>query len=168
MTDFMKPNTDLALAHPLLRIRWQTLAKELAAAGLRTIIVECFRSDERQAWLYGQGRTPAELEAVGVDPLFARAGDRVTNAYSAALSAHGWRDDWGQPASCALDLVPVGKDGKPWTADDPWGAFVEAVANSKSGLRHFSKQGKPPWDKPHVQLREWNDAQHRLVILPNG
>ena len=102
---------------------------------------------------------------MGIDPSLARPGDRVTNAYAAALSAHGYRGDDGIPASCALDLVPLGADEKPWTKDDPWDDFVKVVAevSDSTRLRHFHKQGKPVWDKPHVQLQEWDDSLHRLV-----
>lgn len=166
MIDPTKPSVDFGLAHPLLKVRWPLLARELASGKLATLVVEVFRHDKRQAWLFGQGRTADELAQVGVDPLFARPGARVTNAYSAALSAHGWRDERGRPASCAVDVVPVGADGKPWTVDDPWDEFVERLAGLswKVGLRHFAKPGKPPWDKPHLQLVEWSDKLHRLVL----
>lgn len=164
--DPAKPNTDFSLAHPLLQTRWSVLVGELLRLGMKVQVVECFRYDLRQAWLYGQGRSAEQLEQVGVDPLFARPGAIVTNAYSAALSAHGWRLENGKPASCALDVVPVGKDGKAWTKDDPWDEFVELVASlsPKVGLRHFSKPGKGVWDKPHLQLTEWSDKLHRLVL----
>lgn len=168
MNPLALPNTDFTLAHSLLRQRWPVLVTELLrrTPPLPLRVIEVFRSDRRQAWLYGQGRTVAQLRAVDLDPGFARPGPIVTNAYSAALSAHGWRLADGTPASCALDVVPVGADGQPWTRDDPWEEFVAAVraVGDKIGLRHFSKPGKPPWDKPHLQLVEWNDRLHRLVL----
>jgi hypothetical protein len=129
------------------------------------MVWEVYRSDERQAWLYGQGRTALDLEAVGLDPALARPGERVTNAWSAKLSAHGWTEA-GLPAAAAFDLMPLGPDGQAWTADDPWDEFVRVVAEQaeKVGLRHFAKPGKPPWDRPHVQLSEWSDMEHRLVL----
>lgn len=166
MADLSKPDRDLMKAHPLLRERWARLGGILLAAGIKTMIWEVYRSDERQAWLYGQGRTADDLKAVGLDPALARAGDKVTNAYSSALSAHGWRMPDGSPASAAFDLVPLGDDEKPWTPDDPWDSFVATVAQHAklTGLRHFAKPGKPPWDKPHVQLQEWDDKLHRLLV----
>lgn len=164
--DPSKPNRDMKLAHPLLANRWIALQAELAVADLPILLWECFRYDARQAWLYGQGRKAPVLKKVGVDPSYARAGPIVTNAWSAALSAHGWRLNNGAPASCAIDIVPLGPDGRPWTQDDPWDQLVEVVAklSAKVGLRHFSKPGKPPWDKPHLQLVEWSDSLHRLVL----
>ena len=160
------PDRDWTKAHPLLVRRWGQLGGVLFARIGKTMVNEIYRADARQAWLYGQGRTAAELQAVGLDPMLARPGPRVTNAWSAKLSAHGHQLDDGTPASCALDLVPLGADDKPWSADDPWDELVRVVAeeSAKVGLRHFHKPGKAPTDTPHVQLVEWNDALHRLIL----
>ena len=160
------PDRDLTKAHPLLRQRWAQLGGILLARGFKTIIWECFRSEERQAWLYGQGRTATELVAVGLDPSLARPGEIVTHAYHATLSAHGWRLPDGLPAAAALDLVPLGPSDRSWGPDAPWASFtalVEAVAPA-TGLRHFRKAGKIT-DAPHVELYpEWSNASHRLTV----
>lgn len=160
-----KPDRDPNNWHPLLLKRWPFFAGTLYQRVGKVMVNEGWRSDSRQAWLYGQGRSPEELRAVGLDPTLSRPGPKVTNAWSARLSAHGWMEN-DKPAACALDLVPLGTDDKPWSPDDPWDDFVRVVAElaPKSGLRHFSKPGKPPWDKPHVQLVEWSDGLHRLVL----
>jgi hypothetical protein len=164
MTDVTRANTDRALWHPLLVTRWAVLDLKLAAAGIPCRVVEGYRSDERQAWLYAQGRT--------------RPGLIVTNAASAKLSAHGYMckqvvaADGSTilvPGACALDIVPIGADGKPWTADDDWPRFVAMTTDAGSvgwniGLIHFHAPGKQVWDKPHLQLREWSDSSHDLVI----
>lgn len=161
------PDRDPAKWHPLLRERWALMGDHLYQRVGKTIVNEGYRADIRQAWLYGAGRTAEMLLAVGVPGEFARPNEeKVTNAWSAKLSAHGWELDDGTPASCALDLVPLGADDKPWTKDDPWDDFVRVVAElaPKCKLVHFSKPGKKPWDKPHVQLVEWSDGLHRLVL----
>lgn len=162
------PDRDLTKAHPLLRERWAQLGGRLYQRSGKVMIWECYRSDDRQAWLYGQGRTPGELAAKGLLPTLAQPDKpRVTNAWSAKLSAHGWTLDDDTPASCALDLVPLGPDDQPWSKDDPWDEFIAVVAEFAplTGLKHFAKPGKKPWDGPHVQLwPEWSDALHRLVL----
>lgn len=160
------PDRDLTKAHPLLIQRWGLLGGILFAKVGKVAIWEVYRPDARQAWLYGQGRTPDDLRAVGLDPALSRHGEKVTNAWSAKLSAHGWTLDDGTPAAAALDCDPLGEDEKPWTADDPWDDLVRVVAEEapKVGLRHFHKPGKAPTDKPHIQLSEWSDALHRLVL----
>lgn len=171
MSDITRPDRDLSKAHPLLQERWPLVRARLAGLGFAVIVEEVYRPDARQAWLYGQGRTPEQLMAKGLDPTLARAGAVVTNAWSAKTSAHGYvlplcTEDFpeGVPAACALDVVPLGDDGAPWTADDPWDAFVSAMVGigAECGLVHFHAPGKAVWDRPHLQLAQWNDATHTL------
>jgi len=176
---------DLKKGHPLLVQRWTALQPALEQKlGCPVIVWECYRSDQRQGWLYGQGRNHKHMIAKGLDPSWARPGLVVTNAWSAKTSAHGhlsphgehvfpavraaWPD--GVPASCALDVVPLGADGRPWTTDDPWTAFsalsdepLDALVK-QYGLIHFRAPGKQVWDKPHLQLMEWDDALHALRV----
>lgn len=169
------PDRDLKKGHPLLQERWPRLLAELERE-LRTsfLVNEVFRPNIRQQWLYGQGRTIEQCQVKGVPERFARAGDIVTNAWSAAVGAHGWLEAGDPPtlrtpASCALDVVPLGSDGKPWSKDDPWDAFVALTTEPGSvgyriGLVHFHSAGKAVSDKPHLQLVEWSDAEHRLIL----
>lgn len=147
--------TDLKTGHPLLQERWPPLSDELETLLQGKIrVVEVYRYDARQKWLYAQGRT--------------RKGNIVTNAKSCLTSAHGWtreiRKGVHVPAAAALDVVPLGNDMLPWTKDDPWIEFVEMIKDLVPvyGLRHFAKPGKQPWDKPHLQLLEWSDIDHKL------
>lgn len=153
------PDRDLYKGHQLLQQRLPAFIAEAQSMGYKLVIIEIFRPEERQQWLYGQGRTPAQCSVKGVPVDYARPGAVVTNAWSAKTSAHGY-EEAGLPASCAADLVPTGADGKPWTTDDDWTAYLgvlEPIAN-KHGLRHFHAPGKAVWDKPHIQLVEWNDS----------
>jgi hypothetical protein len=143
--------------------------------GIVLVVNEVYRPEPRQQWLYGAGR-PAELLLSRNIPIeWARPTEPiVTNAWSAATSAHGYTlvpPYTGEtppallPAACALDVVPVGADGRPWTVDDRWDEFVQRVAEigSRIGLIHFHAPGKAVWDKPHLQLVEWSDTQHTLL-----
>ncbi len=162
------PNRDLATAHPLLQQRWAAMEMKLQANGIRVLVIEVWRSNLRQQWLFGAGRTAEELAKAGVSGAFARPQlAKVTNAWSAKTSAHGWTIG-SRPASCAIDLDPVGADGKPYTADDPWDAFVaitEAAA-AECGLRHFRDSNGRISDRPHLQLQEYSDLHHRLILSP--
>lgn len=154
-----RPDRDMGKAHLLVQRRWPRLKHLLAEQGITTDINEVYRAELRQQWLYAQGRTIEQCQAKGIDGRFARDGKIVTNAWSAKKSAHGWTEG-GVPASCALDVVPVGSDGKPWTADDRWDDFVSLVAvlGAQVGLVHFHAPGKAVTDRPHVQLSEWRDG----------
>jgi hypothetical protein len=170
-TDLGRPIRDLRTAHPLVQTRWANLKLVLEGAGFPTIENEVWRPNERQQWLWAQGRTADQCRRQGVPVKYARDGNIVTNSWSAKNSAHGWTTNLGggklAPAACALDVVPVGTDGKPWTKDDPWQewlAFVDRPEVAALGLVHFAKPGKKPWDLPHLQLREWSDKEKRLIL----
>ena len=159
---------DLLKGHGLLQQRAPRFEAGATAAGFKLVRTEVYRSDARQRWLYGQGRTAAELATLGFDPAFAQPEKpKVTNAPTASKSAHGWKLPDGTPASCAADYALFGADGKLWTADDPWDAFIAwCLKNEQSyGLRHFGPPARPVSDRPHLQLwPEWSDAQHKLIL----
>lgn len=169
--DYRVADPDLSKGHPLLQERWPLLKARLERDGFRMIEIEVYRPELRQQWLYGAGRTVGQLQAKGISFAFARPkADRVTNAWSATVSAHGVvvRGPGGVwiPAAAALDVDPVGEDGRPWTADDPWDAWLAALAGygPSVGLVHFKSQGKVS-DRPHLQLfPEWSDQDHRLHL----
>lgn len=158
-----RADPDLSKGHGLLKLRWPKLDARLRKAGLECQVIEVYRPDARQQWLFGQGRTGEQLEARGIDPRFARPGAIVTDAWSALTSAHGWTEG-GNPAAAAMDIDPVGLDGRPWTADDQWDPMVSLVAScaALSGLVHFMTRGKVT-DRPHLQLVEWSDRLHTMT-----
>lgn len=159
---------DLGKGHPLLRERLPAFLAEFARRGIELMIGEIARSDQRQGWLWCQGRPLVDVVARGFPKEWARRGGIVTNAWSAKLSAHGFTIN-GVPAACGTDLIPVGADRKPWTADDRWSDFVALSddmndVGGQLGLIHFHAPGKAVWDRPHVQCIEWSDAKHGMVI----
>ena len=167
------PNRDIKTAHKLVQERWAILEPCLHESGFNMLLNEVWRSDLRQQWLWAQGRTALECKRYGVPVKFAREGKVVTNSWSARNSAHGWMVSGGigklVPAACAIDVVPLGLDGKPWTKDDQWDswyAFMSRPDIKAVGLVHFSKPGKKPWDLPHLQLVEWSDKVKKLILPP--
>lgn len=166
-SDITRADTDLRRGHPLLRERWARLERLLREEhGMACRVIEVYRPEGRQRWLYGAGRTAQDLIQKGIDAAYARPSEpRVTNAWSAATSAHGWMEH-GEPAAAALDVCPVGRDGRPYTADDPWDEFVRLIAalGPGIGLVHFHGK-KGVWDRPHLELYpEWSNREHRLVL----
>lgn len=156
---------DPAHLHPVLRRRWQITQDVLSREfGLPTLMTEGFRSNARQAWLWAQGRTAEACQAKGIDPTWARPGGILTNAWSSKVSAHGWVFN-GEPMAAAVDVVPLGTDGKPYTNDDPWDHFLAVCTREagRFGLVHFTSHGVIT-DRPHLQLAEWSDADHTLHL----
>lgn len=169
--DFSRADPDLEKAHPLLRERWRWFVVRLEKLGFKMQVIEVYRPELRQQWLYGQGRTVGQLQIHGISFAFARPKLKIiTNAWSARVSAHGTtRTENGMvlPAAAALDVVPVGLDNRAWTADDPWDPFVVALAaeGPAFGLVHFHNRHKEVTDRPHLQLwPEWSDVTHQLTL----
>lgn len=165
--DFTLASTDLALGHVLVQARWPVLSEFLLNRyGWVMRVIEVYRPELRQQWLYGSGRTVGKLSEYGISARFARpALPVVTNAWTARVSAHGHLEGI-IPAAAALDVVPLGADGRPWTRDDPWTPFVAALARDGAahGLIHFHAPGKQVWDRPHLQLIEWSDVSFNLAL----
>lgn len=170
--DFSKADVDHAKGHPLLIERWTWLQKRLREKhGLVVLEVEIYRPELRQQWLYGSGRTVPQLQQHGISSAFAQPHLKiVTGAWSARVSAHGCtrlKDGLVVPAAAAIDVCPVGDDGKKWTADDRWDAFLAAlvIEGADIGLVHFHNAKKQITDRPHLQLYpEWSDATHTLTV----
>ena len=170
MSDITHADPDLGLGHSLLQQRLPPWEQAAAAAGYRVQRVEVYRPDARQAWLYGQGRTPEALVAVGLDPALARAGAIVTNAWSAKTSAHGYVLADGTPAAAGADYCVLDGLGRLWAADADWAGFMAwCLANEQTyAIRHFGPPLHPVTDRPHVQLVEWSDSWHDLTRLERG
>lgn len=173
--DYTRADRDLGKGHPVLQQRWTALKGRLLTEGYPMWENEVYRPELRQQWLWGAGRSVNDVVAKGLPHSFARPLERrVTNAWSARLSAHGCTrtiliEDGEEkivPAAAAMDLVPVGKDEKPWTPDDEWTPFVVLLATvgPEYGLVHFHAPGKEVSDKPHLQLVEWSDRDHTLHL----
>ena len=59
---------DLARLHPRMREAVQGLLQQFAAEGLPFRVFEAWRTPERQAWLYAQGRTRPGSKVTGAEP----------------------------------------------------------------------------------------------------
>lgn len=137
-----KADRDLGKAHPLLRARVEKLLAFMELIGHPVFITECWRSRDRQAWLYAQGRT--------------RPGDIVTNAPPGA-SKHEYMKDNG-PCALACDLAfdCAGQTTvKPWDDAHPWGVLIMA-AEELFQLQSLAKWGEKKrrfaGDRPHVEI----------------
>lgn len=170
--DVSRSVRDLTTGHPELQRRWAALKAWLLAHGFADGIleIEVYRYEARQQWCFGASRVADVIVRYGCPARYARPNDPwLTNAYSAATSAHGVtrRDPVTGlivPASAAIDCAPVGPDGRPFTKDDPWPEFVAAVKTANLGLRHFTDARGHVKDQDHLQLDEWSDSLHRLRL----
>jgi hypothetical protein len=124
MTDPTIINRNLSELAPAFRAAVEAALAECHARGLDAFVFEARRTNERQAWLYQQGRT--------------RGGVIVTQAQSSLYSWHGY--------GLAVDVISRSKE---WDAPESWWDAVAAIFE-----RHGCTAGrrwKSP-DSPHMQF----------------
>ena len=145
MTRIVVPaNTNLADLAPVVRVRVELVFAGMAAAGLAAIQFDTLRSDDRQAFLFGKGRTEAEVTAVGLDPSWAwpdSPDGRVTKAAHGNTSWHRY--------GVACDIVE--NDKSPWSAAQTFWNTLGTLARAN----YLTWGGD--WrmlDLPHTQARE--------------
>ncbi|MCR5345903.1 MAG: M15 family metallopeptidase [Lachnospiraceae bacterium] len=114
--------------------------EDLRKQGVAPLIVETYRTKERQMWLYGQGRTAKQLAAKGVPAEYAHSGAIVTQTLN---SIH--------KTGCAIDIIPVRNGKAIWDAND---------ADTKKIIATMTKYGfeaganwKSFKDSPHYQIK---------------
>jgi len=134
-------DNDLKHLHPLLRERIDKLLARLKDEGLPFRNFECFRSPQRQQYLFEQGRT--------------RPGGIVTNARP-WTSYHQF--------GCAADFV-LFENGQ-WSWDDSgkkskWWKRLQELG-VEVGLEYLS------WEKPHLQLRNLSAGSLMAGKYPAG
>jgi len=114
--------------------------EDLRKQGVTPLIVETFRTPERQMWLFGQGRTASQLIQKKVPVEYAHPGAVVTQTLN---SIH--------KTGCAVDMIPV-KNGKAvWNANDPDTKKIIATM-TKYGFE-AGANWKTFKDSPHYQIK---------------
>jgi peptidoglycan LD-endopeptidase CwlK len=137
-------DTDISRLAPLFAARVAETLSRARLAGLDPIIYEAFRSDERQRWLYGVGRTHSLTR------------DTVTNAQSALYSWHGY--------GLAVDVI---SRSKLW-ADESFFERLALIAKA-AGLDWGGDWSTR--DLPHFQfstLRAGPSARGRALMKSGG
>lgn len=129
--DIAKPDRDLAKLYPPFKDLINKLLLECHTKGVMLYVFEAFRSMDRQALLYSQGRTTP--------------GKIITNA-DKGLSLHNY--------GVAVDLVFDGKAGLPGIQWD-WGPDYKPLGEIIKSYKTLEWAGtwKRMRESPHVQLR---------------
>ena len=127
---------DLEKLRPDVRAAFEKLAGLATRVGIDIMLTEGFRTPERQAFLYAQGRT---------------APGRIVTRAKPGRSDHEAVDELGNPASRAFDVCFVEKrneEGKPiavtWVG--PWRTLA-GLAVEYCGLEWGGDWSRP--DRPH-------------------
>lgn len=119
-------------------------------------VLEGVRSDDRQRELYGQGRTAAELRAVGVDPKLAKPSmQKVT--WTLKSNHFKQKDGYGH----AVDLVPYPLD---WNALAKFDAIATAMFAAADDIGVTIRWGAD-WDQDgNWRERGETDSPHFELV----
>lgn len=153
--------TDIAVLAPGVQGAVAAILAGMAQAGFKAIQYDTLRTKDRQAFLYGKGRTAEQLVAVGLDAQWAWPDcpdGRVTNAPTIDSTWHGY--------GLACDIVE--NDKTPWIASQAfWNTLGElARANNMTWGGDWKMK-----DLPHCQWR-WCPAtpppSDRILLFKSG
>lgn len=131
----------------------------LQAANITVLVTCTYRSEAEQGRLYGKGRTREQLDAVGLTAVQPAPGPIVTKALP-GNSDHNKVNPAGQPASRAIDIVPL-RDGKPVWGQKGDGLDTDPTDDRTDDLeawqmiaRHFKAVGFQWYGEPGAPFRE--------------
>lgn len=133
--------------NPLVRAMLELALEEMIKQGVNPLVVETYRSQERQNYLYCQGRTVAECTSKGINRYFAEmyCTPKAAKVTWTLSSVHKNRK--------AVDVVPQravnGKMTAIWNTKDPQTQIIIAVMQ-KYGFEAGANWTTTP-DSPHFQ-----------------
>lgn len=156
---------DVKELNKLVRVMLELAIADIKSQGVNPLIVETYRPQERQNYLYCQGRTIAEATAKGISTSFAKAycnpkGGKVT-----------WTLNSVHKSRKAVDVVPQRKvNGKMtaiWNTKDPQTQIIIKTMQ-KYGFEAGANWTTTP-DSPHFQVKgEFTnifDRSHNTVYV---
>lgn len=131
------PSRKISDLDPEMAEKAEALVRDCAAVGIDLLITCTYRSNAEQAEAYAQGRT-----APGAIVTHAKPGQSKHNAVNVQ----------GQPASRAIDVVPIRNGKCVWATTDPaW----KLVANFGESLGlEWAGRWKRNRESAHFQLKE--------------
>ena len=140
---------DIKQLNPLVQIMWSLALDDLLKQGINPLVVETYRTPERQAMLYCQGRTVADCTAAGIKTILA-------NAYNSVKAPKvTWTLNSIHIQRKAIDVVPQRKvNGKMtaiWNSQDKQ---TRAIINTMAryGFEPGANWATNP-DSPHFQVK---------------
>ena len=131
------PSRKLSDLAPEMAEKAEALVRECDLAGIALLITCTYRSNDEQAKAYAQGRTTP--------------GAIVTHA-KPGQSRHNLVNEQGQPASRAIDVVPIRNGKAVWDTSDPAWQNVADIGESL-GLE-WAGRWKRNREWAHFQLKE--------------
>ena len=129
---------------PLVKTMLNVALANAKKVGVTPLVVETYRAQERQYYLYAQGRTALECVRAGMDVAkankYARKGNKVTWTLS---SVH--------TSKCAVDVIPMRNGKALWDAKAPETKKLIRCM-TEAGFEAGANWSKSP-DSPHFQVK---------------
>lgn len=124
----------------VVKILLELALEDIKSQGVTPLVVETYRTQKRQYWLYGQGRTPEQLQKRYVPIEYSHPGAIVTQTLT---SIHMLR--------CAVDVVPMRNGKAIWNANDKDTKIIIAT------MVKYGFEAGANWksfkDSPHYQIK---------------
>jgi peptidoglycan L-alanyl-D-glutamate endopeptidase CwlK len=141
--------SNLQELNKLVETMLELALEEIRSQGVNPLVVETYRPQERQNYLYCQGRTIAEATAKGINNTFA-------TAYCSPKSGKvTWTLDSVHKSRKAVDVVPQrvvnGKMTAIWNTKDPQTQIIIKTMQ-KYGFESGANWTTSP-DSPHFQVK---------------
>lgn len=156
---------DLQELNKLVKVMLELALEEIKAHGVNPLVVETYRPQERQNYLYCQGRTVLECTTKGISKAFSEAysNPKVGKVTWTLNSVHKSRK--------AVDVVPQrmvnGKMTAVWDTKDPQTQIIIKTMQ-KYGFEAGANWTSSP-DSPHFQVKgefiSLFDAAHNTVFI---
>ena len=149
MTKLPERCSDLKELNKLVRVMLELAIADIKSQGVNPLVVETYRPQERQNYLYCQGRTIAEATAKGISSSFAKA---YCNPKSGKVT---WTLNSVHKGRKAVDVVPQrvvsGKMTAIWNTRDPQTQIIIKTMQ-KYGFEAGANWTTTP-DSPHFQVK---------------
>lgn len=140
---------DLKELNKLVKAMLEPALKDIRSQGVNPLVVETYRTQQRQDYLYCQGRTIAEATAKGINKSFAEA---YCNIKAGKVT---WTLNSVHKSRKAVDVVPQrivnGKMTAIWNTKDPQTQIIIKTMQ-KYGFEAGANWVTNP-DSPHFQVK---------------
>lgn len=131
---------DLDKLNGVVKVLLEMALERIKACNITPLVVETYRTQERQYWLYGQGRNALQLMKKKVPIKYAHKGKIVTQTIN---SIH--------TSGCAVDLIPVRNGFAIWDSNDVQTKKIIEI------MEYFGFEAGANWksfpDSPHFQIK---------------
>lgn len=136
---------DIEQLNPLVQVMLTLALAEIKRKGVTPLVVETYRTKERQYMLYGNGRTSSQCKAVGM------SASKASKYAKPKLTKVTWTLDSIHIQKKAVDVIPMRNGKAIWDSNDEDTKTIIKVMQ-KYGFEAGANWKTSP-DSPHFQVK---------------